>query len=114
LIKTVIKLVIAVAIINAAVRSGVVAWKYYELKDSAQQAVLFGGSTPTEQLRTEILDKAEELNVPLELDGIDVRRDGDRTVAYASYVQPIELLPTYMYPVDLSFTVEGFKSSPLK
>jgi hypothetical protein len=110
--KTVIKLVIGVALINAALRSGLAAWKYYQLKDEAQQVILFGSATPTEQLRSEILDKAEELDLPLEPDDVDVQRDGDRTVAFASYVQPIELLPMYTYPADLSFTVEGLKSAP--
>ena len=112
--KAVVKLIVAVAVLNAAVRCGLAAWKYYELKDEAQQAVLFGAATPTDQLRSEIFDKAEELNVPLELDDINVQRNGDRTVASAEYVQPIELLPTYAYPVDFSFTVEGFKSTGLK
>ena len=110
MIKTVIQLVIAVALINATIRSGMAALKYYQLKDEAQEVVLFGGNTSTEQLRTEILDKAEELDVPLELDGIDVQREGDRTVAYGSYVQPLELLPMYTYPAELSFTVETFKA----
>jgi hypothetical protein len=110
-LKAVIKLIIAVAIINGAVRSGLAAWKYYQFKDDAQQVVLFGTTTPTDQLRSAILDKAEELDVPLEPDGVDVQRDGDRTVAVASYVQPIELLPMYTYPVDLSFRVEGFKAT---
>jgi hypothetical protein len=114
LIKTILRLVIAVALLNAVVRSATVAWKYYQLKDSAQQAVLFGWESPTEQIRNEIYDKAGELDVPLDLNGIDVRRTGDRTVAIASYVQQIELLPTYAYPVDLSFTVEGFKTSGFK
>ena len=109
MIRTIVKLIIAVAIINAAARVAMAAWVYYQLKDEAQQVVLFGANTPTETLRSEILDKAEELDVPLDANDVDVRREGNRTVAYASYVQPIDLLPVYSYPVDLSFAVEGFR-----
>ena len=112
MIKTVIQLIVAVAIINATVRSGMAAWKYYQFKDETQQIVLFGADTPTDQLASEILDKAQALDVPLEPDGVDVQRDGHRTVAYASYIQEIELLPAYTYPADLSFTVEGVKAQP--
>ena len=111
MIRTAIQLIIAVAIINALIRSGSAVWRYYQLKDEAEEVLLFGGTMPLEQLRAEILDKAEELDIPLDADDIDVQRDGNRTVAFASYVQPIDLLPVYTYPVDMSFTVEGFTTA---
>ena len=114
MIKTAIKLLIAVAMINAAARAGMAALKYYQLKDGAQEVVLFGGTVSTDELRSEILDKAARLGVPLDLEGIDVRRDGSRTVASVSYVQPIDLLPTFTYPLDLSFSVEAFRAVGLR
>ena len=38
---------------------------------------------------------------------VDVVREGSRTAAYASYTQPVEFFPTFVYPLDLSFTVEA-------
>ncbi len=114
MIKTAIKLLIAVAIINVAARAGIAAWKYYQLRDATQEALLFGAKVATDQLRSEIFDKAGELDVPLEFEAISVSRVGNRTVANASYVQPIDLLPTVTYPVDLSFSVEAFSSEGLR
>jgi len=108
LIKTVVKLLIALAVVNAAARAGMTAWSHYQLKDAAQQLVLFGTRVPTAELSNQILDKAVELDVPLERRNIEVGRDGNRTVVYASYTQPVEFFPSFIYPLELSFSVEIF------
>jgi len=116
--KTIIKLVIAVALMNAVVRTGMVALGYYQLKDAAQQEVTWGGNVPPKELASHVLDKAAELGVPLEPGGIDVRRSKDVTVIEAFYTQPIELVPAFVYPViypaELSFTVQARTMAGLK
>jgi hypothetical protein len=107
-VKTIIKLLIAVALINAVVRAGLVAARYYELKDAVQQLVTFGADAAPNDLQNHIMEKAEELQVPLNYDDVSVTRDGPRTVATASYTEPIELFPSYQYPYTFSFSVEGF------
>jgi len=106
--KTIIKLLIAAAIINASARVGMAAWRYYELKDAAQQVVLFGANTPIETLQGQIVEKARELVVPVPPEKVIVQREGGRTWAEASYTHPIEVFPSYTYPFDFSFSVEGF------
>ncbi|MBI3049441.1 MAG: hypothetical protein HYY76_14135 [Acidobacteria bacterium] len=107
MIRTVAKLVVALALLHAAARGAMVAWKYYQLKDAAYQAVLFGGNTPTGRLVDVIFEKAIELEVPLERRDVDVRREGSRTMAEVYYTEPVALLPGVTYPVDLSFSVEA-------
>ena len=106
--KTVITVVIVGVLLNALVRTGVVAWKYFQLKDEAQQIVLFGGKAPAAELSRQIVRTAGELQVPLEPQDVSVSRNGARTTAEVFYTQPIELFPNYVYPVDLSFFVETF------
>jgi len=106
LIKTVIKLLITLAVLNAIARGGLTAWRYYELKDAAQQLILFGNDVSMAQLSYLILDKAVELNVPLEPENVDISRVGNRTAAYVSYTTPVEFFPSFTYPLDLSFMVE--------
>ena len=108
MIKTVIKLLIVVAMLNALVRVGLVAWSYFQLRDEAQQLIVFGARTSTTELHNEIMAKAEELDVPLEPANLDVRRDGQRTYVSGSYTQPVELFPRFIYPLDLSFAVDTF------
>jgi hypothetical protein len=105
--KTIIKLLIVIAIINAAARVGLAAAKYYQLKDQSQQLVTFGGKTTPGDLQNRILAQAEALQLPLVYEDIAVTRDGYRTTAQAAYTQPIEVFPNYKYPVKFEFTVQG-------
>jgi hypothetical protein len=105
--KTIIKLLIAIAIINAAARVGLAAAKYYQLKDQSQQLVTFGGNTSPGELQNRILEQATALQLPLGSDDILVTRDGFKTTAQAAYTQPVEVFPSYTYPVNFTFRVEG-------
>ena len=116
---TIIKLVIAGFIINAAAHAGMAAFSYYQLKDASQQLVTFGASASEGEIQNQILAKAQTLNVPVQTDGIFVRREGLHTLVTASYTQPVELFPHYPYPVNFRFSVEamtlsGLGSSSLK
>jgi hypothetical protein len=105
--KTVLKLVIAVAIVNAVVRGADSVWNYYQLKDAAQRALLFGSKATSQQVHTQIMETANDLRIPLKPEDLSVRwRTGRRTAA-ASYTQEIEFLPNYPYPVLFSFNVDN-------
>jgi hypothetical protein len=98
---------IAVAVINAAARTGLVYWSYYQFEDAAQQLAVFGRDTNTEVLRSSAYEKAAELLIPIAEDQIVVTRDGPLTHIQASYEHPVEYFPNKTYPLKLSFSVEG-------
>ena len=104
--NTVIKLLLAAAIINASARVGMAAARYYQLKDQSQELVTFGGNAVPGELQNEILLKAEELQLPLASDDILVTREGLRTTASAAYTDSVELFPNYKYPIRFQFKVE--------
>ena len=106
--KTVIKLVIAALIVNAAYRSGSAFLKYYQFKDETQQMILFGQGQSVSQLTRQILDEASTREVPLDEEGVTVTREGARTVAAVAYTESIELFPRYFYPVEFSFNAEAY------
>jgi type III secretion system FlhB-like substrate exporter len=106
--KTLIKLLIAVVIVNAVFRCGSVALKYYQFKDQVQQMVLFGQGETAPQLTDEILEEAQKRSVPLDDEGLTVSRQGARTVADVSYSENVEVFPRYFYPVTFSFSAEAF------
>jgi hypothetical protein len=109
--KTLIKLLVAAAIIHAVVRSGASAATYWELKDTAHQMLVFGGGASPEQLHESILAKAAELSVPLAPENVFVRREGVRTTAEGSYTDRVEFLPRYRYPITYTFKVEALSIS---
>jgi hypothetical protein len=105
--KTLFKLVIALLLLNAVARGAWATWNYYQLRDTAQQLVLFGQKATSTQLREEIVAKAKELNVPVGASEVTVQRDGVRTVARVAYTQPVEFLPNYAYPIKFTFLVDA-------
>jgi len=106
-VKTLIKLLIAAAIINATARVGIAAARYYQLKDQSQELVTFGGNIVPGELQNQILLKAEQLQLPLAFDDILVTREGLRTIASAAYTDSVEVFPNYKYPIKFQFKVEG-------
>ena len=110
--KTIIKLLITVAILNATARAAMAAWSYYQFKDAAQQTVLFGYRASMGQLHEQIVRRGHELEIPVEPQNVSVSRDGSRTLAAATYTQPVELFPRYSYPFTFSFEVDAIAVDP--
>ena len=106
--KTLIKLLLAAVIFNAAWRCGSVALKYYQFKDQVQQMVLFGQAESVSALTGQILEEATKRSVPLEEDGLSITRQGGRTVAEVYYSESIEVFPRMLYPVTFEFNAEAF------
>jgi hypothetical protein len=113
-INAFLRIALTVAIINAAARVGFAYWAFFQFKDNAQQAALFGGMTPTDVLQHGVFEKANELMLPVTTDQVVVTRSGPRTLIEANYVQPIEYFPNQKYPMKFSFQVEGFTLGGIK
>lgn len=109
--KTIIKIAVALALINALFHAGEAALRYYQLKDAAQQLIIFGSQEHTTELQNRVLEKAAELRVPLLPENLTIYRQGNRTFLDAAYTQPVEYFPNQLYPVDLKFSVEAFAAN---
>jgi hypothetical protein len=105
-VKTLIQLLIAAAIINAAARYGLSTWTQYQFRDSVQQILLFGADASTDDLENEIMMEAERQDVPLEREKVDVQQRDAVVTAEASYLDEIELFPGYKYPKTWTFDIE--------
>jgi hypothetical protein len=105
-VKTLIKLLIAAAVLNGAARYGLSAWTHYEFRDSVQQTLLFGADSTPQELADAIMQEAERKNVPLDPDAVEVQRRDTIDRATATYVDPIELFPGYVYPKTWEFSLE--------
>ena len=111
--KTIIKLVIAIVIANAAIRVGLVAAKYYQLKDQTQELLTFGANATPNELQNQLIAKAEALGVPIVPDDITVSRDGLHTIASIAYSQAVEVFPNYKYPIKFQFTADAISMGGL-
>jgi hypothetical protein len=112
MILRIIKIAVALLIVNACFRGGVAAWNYYQLKDETEQMIRFAGSDTTATLHNRVVAKATEMGVPVQPENVTVRREGTRTLAQVSYRQMVEFVPTYSWPIDFSFRVEAFSLNP--
>jgi hypothetical protein len=112
-VKTIIKILVAVAILNAAGRVGLAAANYYQLKDASQELVTFGAQVSPGEIQNRLLQKAQALKVPLQAEDLEVRRDGLHTTATASYTERVEVFPNYIYPIDFHFSVEALSMAGL-
>lgn len=70
--------------------------KSAELYDQMEEMAKFSARNPPEQMKKQILDRARELDLPLEKDNVRVQRIGDRIKMQASYTVPLEF-PGYTY-----------------
>jgi hypothetical protein len=105
--KTIVKLLIVAAVLNAAARSAMAAWSFYQFKDASQQIAIFGGNTSESALHEQVMETAVRLGVPVEPEQVTVHREGTVTRIEAAYEQPVELFPSYTRLVPVSFAVEG-------
>ena len=113
MVKTILKIVVLLLLINAVARAANVAWHYYQFKDEAQQIATFGGGHSERELHDQILKKAEQLDVPVQPEELVVRRDRNQTIIEAAYTHPVPLVPKYYtYPAKLSFSVNAFVAKP--
>lgn len=104
--KTLLKLLVVVAIVNAAYRFGMAEYRFSQLKESTKSMLVLGTNTPVEEIRAQILRRAGGLELPVPVDNVAVTREGVRTSATVSYQQEIEFFPGVRYPRDYRFSEE--------
>jgi hypothetical protein len=113
-LKTIIQLLIAALLVNACVRGGAAAWRYYTFKDAVEQEARFGGKTTASELQQRIVDLAADYEITLDPADVEVTRDGQTTSVTAAYIEPIELVPRlYVRQHIFEFAVSVRPTRPL-
>jgi hypothetical protein len=107
-VKTLLKLIVVLIVINGAYHFGMSEYRYSEFTDGTHAILAVGASTPVDQVKEQILKKAADLNLPVLPDRVEVTRGipTNRTSVKVSYHTDIEVFPGYKYPRDYSFTDE--------
>lgn len=76
-----------------------------ELYDYMVELTKFAASSSPKQLEKQILNKANELRLPLDKEHVQVRKAGDRIQMEASYTVPIEF-PGYTYQWNFDYQID--------
>ncbi len=101
-------LLVALAAIGFAIYVGVklipVRIAAYELQDFVQEECRFASVRKSDDaLRRRILNKAEELDIPLDPRNLKIERRGGEIAIRANFEKPIDLkLYTYVYKFEIS------------
>jgi hypothetical protein len=114
MIRLILKLVVAALIASAVWRIGSAYIAFYKFQDAVREAVVYETKGDSD-LREKIFALAEEFDLPIEAandDAVKINRQGRHISIHGSYVQPIELLPGYLYSWDFSWKVEADVAKP--
>ncbi len=106
--STIIKLLFTALILNACVQAGRSSWTFYQFQDAVQQATLFSGKETPEQLKARVLALAEEHQVPIEPESVDVVFQSTQARVKGSYTDEVKLVPggpPYKWTHDLNLDV---------
>jgi hypothetical protein len=95
MIKKLISLVVFLAIAYATISVGAVYVRYQQFKDAVREVALFAGNKTDDQLKAQVLERAQRDSVPLEPEYVHIERVADRVTITASYVETIKVLPGY-------------------
>jgi hypothetical protein len=111
-LRNLIRLAVVLLIANALYRSVPVYIHYYQFKDAVQEVALFAKDRTDIELVDRVMALAEQYQVPIERDAVQVSRDKLKTYITLQYEQPIEWVPTYKRAMPFSVAVEGWHVRP--
>lgn len=107
--KTIISLVIAALIVNACIRAGDSAWRYYQFEDAVSQETRFGNAKTTSELRRRLLQMAIEHDVAVAEEDVVVERRGIESFVSMRWVEALPLVPkvyTHEQAYDITLSVQ--------
>jgi hypothetical protein len=106
MMRLIIKLVIAALLANAVYRVGSEYVTYFKFRDAIRDAAMFKAKSE-DDLRTRIMALADDYDVPVDADSLEISRDERVWSIDGSYTKPIEILPRYEYPWKFSWSMEA-------
>ena len=111
MIRTLVKLAFAALLANAAWQAFNAYWPYYKFNDAVRVTLQYRGKQTDAQVRERILELAQQFDLPITDENLDMRVDDQRTIVDTSYVQPVALAPGYIYRWPFSVHLDIVPSS---
>ena len=112
MIRTAVKIVVALLIAHALYQFIPPYVQYHLFKDDVKQTALFAGGAPEGEVAEQVLQHAADRDVPLDRQGLAVWRVGNETFIEAAYEQPIRILPWYTWLWQVEVSASARQLSP--
>jgi hypothetical protein len=101
--KTLIKIIVALALIVAAVNGARATFNNYRFEDAVHDALLFNPRASQPEIVAMVMKAAEEYDVPIDAADISVTNAGQEVRVEMPYTASVVLIPG-VYSVDWSFS----------
>jgi hypothetical protein len=105
MIKRIIKLAIVALLANAAYRVGTEYLTYFKFRDAVRDAAMFKAKSEAD-LRTRIMEIADDYDVPLDDDSVQITLDERVWHIDGSYTKPIEIAPRFEYGWSFPYSLD--------
>ena len=104
--KSLIKLLIAAAVLHATWKGGNAYMRYWQFKEQVTEIAQFGVRRTDNELHNLVLDAAKEKDIPLNPETVRVQRRQSHIIIDANYRENVEVIPRYFYPWDAKVHVD--------
>jgi hypothetical protein len=114
MIKSLIKIAIAVLLANALWRVSSAYISYYRFKDSVDELATHSGGKNDAQIKDKVLELAATYEEPVDPDAIEIRHEADHLYIATEYTKPIALFPGYVREWPFTLSVDGYLIIPTR
>lgn len=90
---TIIKLVLACALLTAAFQGGRATLSNYQFQDAVEQTLLFAPNASDEELAQQVMSLADEYGLPVEADNIAISERASDRIVDITYTTDVAFLP---------------------
>lgn len=118
--KTIIKLVLSLAVLTAAFQAGMAALTNYQFQDAVHEALLFAPNSTDPEIKDSVLELARNKGLPVGPEDVKIRQVGPDLFVDITYEVEVPLLPG-IYTRNIRFNpatstrlMPGVRRSPLR
>jgi len=90
---TIIKLVLALALLTAAFQGARATMSNYQFEDAVEQALLFAPSSSDAEVTQQVLTLAEEYGLPVQAEDITISQRASDRIVDISYTADVAFIP---------------------
>jgi len=111
MIKRIISLVLVALFMNAGIRIGLVFFHDQQFKDAIRELALFSGTKTEEVVRSQVMQIAQDNQIPLDADFVEIHRTsipgmGDHSAIKVSYAVMVQVAPGYARRFEFDYATQ--------
>jgi len=114
MIKSFVKVAIAVLLANALWHVASAYLSYYKFQDAVQDYAIRSSGKSEDEIKSHVAELAAQYDEPVDADGVEVRRTEQHTYIESKYTKPIAVFPGYERQWPFSLNADGYLIEPQK